>query len=424
MTTIDAPDACAGLRVLLVGTYPPPFGGIASHLVSLIPGLKERGAEDIAVLSFSRDEGVERRDGFTLHRFNLRRQVRRLLHPASWPVLARAFWLLGRHRLGIKNLITESVKAALINYVAERHGSNVASFYQSDMNIQLLPLGRLWRNKRAIVLTVFGEIYEQVSSNLLDRHRRLFRELISLPAAVLSSSCHCARSFSAIGVTRPIEPVYYGVETANVTSAALRSQFRDTHRIRPEEVVVLFMGRFSKEMGLDVLLATAPELLEKSSAVRLVIAGARGEYSERATQLGAANPDRVLVLQDVPFKQQALIYSAADLFVAPSFNQRACMGMAIKEAMAAALPVIGGAGGGVPEAVVHGETGFLVPLATSGAVDAGQFIAHVLQLVEDRQTRTRLGRAGRRRAEQLFSYEKTNQRMAEIFMSALATVSR
>jgi glycosyltransferase involved in cell wall biosynthesis len=57
-------------------------------------------------------------------------------------------------------------------------------------------------------------------------------------------------------------------------------------------------------------------------------------------------------------------------------------------------------------------------------VDAEQFVERVMKLVEERDTRARLGINGRRRAEQLFSNETTNRRMAELFMSAAASVGR
>ena len=333
----------------------------------------------------------------------------------------RAFWA---HRLGVRILARECIKAVLINGVVKRHRSKVACFYQCNLNMELLPLGRAWKGKCETVLMAFGELYERESGPFMTRHKRLFKDLISVPSAVASSSCHCARSFAAIGVTREIEPVYFGVELAGVTSAELRSSFRTERGIGPEDIVVLFMGRFTKEMGLDVLVKTAPTLLARSSAVRLLIAGAHGDYSGQAKELAVAHADRVFVMENVPFKQQAAIYSAADLLVAPSFNQRACMGLAIKEAMAARLPVVGGAGGGVPEAVVDGETGYLVPLDAGGTVDAEQFVERVMKLVEERDTRVRLGVNGRRRAEQLFSNETTNRRMAELFMSAAASVGR
>jgi len=414
---------CLKLRLLLVGTYPPPYGGIASHLTTLIPGLRSWGAEDVAVISFTSENCIEQRDGFKVYRFNLRRQIWRLLNPLNWPVIFCTSYMLGRHGVSVKPLIIECIKTILINQVAKRHRSKVVSFYQCDMSMALLPLARLWRSKRSIVLSVFGEIYEKGIGEFITTHQQLFREIFSIPVAIVSSSCHCARAYAPIGITRPIEPVYYGVELANTTSANLRSNFRETHRIMPEDIVVLFMGRFTKEMGLDVLLKAATPLLERNRAVRLLIAGAKGDQSEPVMTLAAAYPDRVFVMQDVPFSQQAAIYSSADLLVAPSFNQRACMGMAIKEAMAAGLPVVGGAGGGVPEAIVHGETGFLVPLASDGAVDIEQFTDDVLRLVKETETRMRLGRNGRHRAEHLFSYEKTNQRMAEIFMLAMSAAS-
>ena len=139
----------------------------------------------------------------------------------------------------------------------------------------------------------------------------------------------------------------------------------------------------------------------------------------QAAALAAKYPDRVLVMEDVPFAKQAALYSAADFLVAPGFDQRACMGLAIKDAMAAALPVLAGAGGGVPEAVVDGETGFLIPLDQSGGVDVDRFVDCVLHLAEDPAMRKRLGSQGRRRAEELFGVEKTNQRMAKIFMSVM-----
>lgn len=414
---------CHGLRLLIVGTYPPPFGGIASHLTTLIPGLRSMEAEDIAVLSFSADDKVEERDGFRIYRFNVKYHLRKLFNPANWSMVWRVVRSLAPHKIGARVILTECVKAVLIEEVARRHRSQVASFYQCDLNMQLPALAQAWRGKRAIVLTVFGELYERTSGPFMMERREFFKDMVTAPFAVASSSCHCARSFSLIGVTRQVEPVYYGVELNGATSQDLRVAFRKDNRMAPDDVVVLFMGRLSQEMGLDVLLKAAPALLSRDGRIRLLIAGARGELSEQAAALASAHADRVVLMQNVSFSQQASLYSAADMLVAPSFNQRACMGMAIKEAMAARLPVIGGAGGGVPEAVVEAETGFLVPVASDGAVDADQFVERVMRLVQQRDLREKLGAAGRVRAEVLFSHEKTNERMSAIFMAARASVS-
>lgn len=414
---IKPAQSCRGLRVLLVATYPPPFGGIATHLTTLVPGLKQRGAEDIAVLSFGDKDSVEKHDEFTLYRFNLKSAAKFLARPSAWPVIAATLRALGGRSLGAKTLLLETLKAVLCDMVARKHRSKVVSFYASEASLQLLPLARYWGKRRATVLTVFGEVYSE--PEFMQRHRSLYAELFAHPHAVLSSSRHCASSFASIGIDRTIEPVYYGVRLDGVSSAALRSQFRRERGIAEDDIVVLFVGRFSKEMGLDVLLRAAPGLLAGDPRIRLVIAGGKAELSAEAAALAQQHDGRAVVIENLPFSQQDAVYSAGDMLVAPSFNQRACMGMAIKEAMAAGLPVIASVGGGVPEAVVDNETGFLIPLDGSGAVDVEQFSNAVRRLAADAQLRTQLGEAGRRRAESIFAYDVTNERMAGIFMSAM-----
>ena len=70
---------CAGLRVLLRAPYPPPYGGIASHIVSLIPGLKAHGAEDIAVLYFGTKNEIQNIKGAKIYRYALKTQMWRIL---------------------------------------------------------------------------------------------------------------------------------------------------------------------------------------------------------------------------------------------------------------------------------------------------------------------------------------------------------
>jgi glycosyltransferase involved in cell wall biosynthesis len=95
------------------------------------------------------------------------------------------------------------------------------------------------------------------------------------------------------------------------------------------------------------------------------------------------------------------------------------MGMSIKEAMAASRPVIGSLAGGIPEAIVDEETGFLVPLDATRHIDASQLLDRIERLVVDADLRTGMGEAARRRAEAMFSMERTIDRMGEIFVAAM-----
>lgn len=406
-----------GVRILFLGTYPPPFGGIAAHLKMLMPTLIKTGVEDIAVLSFGTRNVVETVDGITVHRVNLRSNLWQILLPQYvflvWKVIIR----LGvQGGLNYKTLIQEVLKTIITAKVASQHKSNVVSSYMAHVSLQLLPLYEHWRRKKGIILTVFGEVYE--APEFMMAQKSLINQLLLIPDFVLASSRHCANSFQKIGNERSIEPVFYGVELDGVTTREKRDDFRKKQGIKQDEVLVFFMGRMVNDMGLDVVLDTAIVLLASEHKVRLLIAGATGDLSPQAHALAKQHPERILVLENVSFQQQRELYSAADILVAPSFNQRACMGVSIKEAMAARLPVVGGAGGGIPEAVVDGETGFLVPVGGSGSIDSEKYVEAVRKLVSDTKLRTRFGNAGRQRAEELFSVEATNHRIAEIMRAA------
>jgi glycosyltransferase involved in cell wall biosynthesis len=179
------------------------------------------------------------------------------------------------------------------------------------------------------------------------------------------------------------------------------------------------MGRFTDEMGLGRVIDVAPKIFAKMPAARLLLAGAKGPLGPSAQALAERFPDKVRIMNDVPFAVQPSVYAASDMVLAPSHDQHACMGMSIKEAMAASRPVIGSLAGGIPEAIVDEETGFLVPLDATRHIDASQLLDRIERLVVDADLRTGMGEAARRRAEAMFSMERTIDRMGEIFVAAM-----
>lgn len=408
--------SCNGLRLLIVGPYPPPFGGIASHLVTLVPGLRRRGAEDIAIVSFGNKDEVTDIEGAKVYRFETATHANELARPGGWRALAASVSSLSGGRLGARAILREATKAMLIDRVARAHSSNVASFYQSDLSLAMMPCARMWGRRRGLVLTVFGEVYDNPA--LFESSGALMRRMFELPAAIASSSRHCANSFKRVGVTREIEPVYYGVDLERLHAPELREPFRAERGVARDEVLLVFMGRFTDEMGLGRLLDVAPSVLDGFGSVKLMLAGAKGPLSSDAGVLATRYPGRVMVMNDVPFAIQPALYAASDVVLAPTHDQHACMGMSIKEAMAAARPVIGSLAGGIPEAIVDGETGYLVPLDDTRHIDAQGLQQAIFSLSNESVLRERMGRSGRARAEAMFTMDLTIDRMSELFMSA------
>ena len=150
-----------GVSILFLATYPPPFGGIASHLKTLIPALLNAGVDDIAVLSFGAKDSVEKVDGITVYRVNLRSNLGQIFLPQNIYLVLKTLWSLGvQGGLPLKNLVMEAIKSVITAKVVSRHKCNVVSSYMAHVSLQLLVLNRHWQGKKGIILTVFGEIYE------------------------------------------------------------------------------------------------------------------------------------------------------------------------------------------------------------------------------------------------------------------------
>ncbi|HEY7213157.1 MAG TPA: glycosyltransferase, partial [Thermoanaerobaculia bacterium] len=108
----------------------------------------------------------------------------------------------------------------------------------------------------------------------------------------------------------------------------------------------------------------------------------------------------------LPLIEEVLV--GADVFLLPSESES--FGLAALEAMSCEVPVIASDAGGLPEVVVHGETGFLCPV---GDVDA--MAAAALRLLTDEDLRRRFGAASRRRAVEEFSQETVVRRYRSIY---------
>lgn len=107
------------------------------------------------------------------------------------------------------------------------------------------------------------------------------------------------------------------------------------------------------------------------------------------------------------------VMRALDVVVHPADNES--FGRTVVEAMAAGLPVVGVAGGGVGETVVDGVTGLL-----ARPDSAADLAAHLQRLVADSALRDRLGKAGRGRAEREYSLSACADRLALVYQRARA----
>ena len=172
-----------------------------------------------------------------------------------------------------------------------------------------------------------------------------------------------------------------------------------------EPVTILSVGRLRAPKDF-VTLVRAMAVLEPGSAC-LRIAGDgpdRAAVASEVARLGLGGMVELLGTRSDVLE----LLAGADVFVLSSDSEG--LPLSVLEAMAAGLPVVASAVGGVPEAVRGGETGTLVPPRDSAALAQA-----LVRLVADPALRSSLGEAGRRRVEREFSLERFEREHLELY---------
>ena len=185
--------------------------------------------------------------------------------------------------------------------------------------------------------------------------------------------------------------------------------------IDPNNRYLLFVGRITRQKGFEHLIR-AIQFMDRDFQIVLCAAApdTAGMAEEMKIAVERAKAQRAGIIwidEMVGQKTACELYSHSAVFVCPSIYEP--FGIINLEAMACETAVVASAVGGIKEVVVDCETGFLVPLqqmkespfeATNPEEFARDFASRVNQLMRDPQLREQFGKAGRKRAEENFSW--------------------
>ncbi len=200
--------------------------------------------------------------------------------------------------------------------------------------------------------------------------------------------------------------------------------------VDPARPYVLFVGRITRQKGI-IHLVEAIRWIDRSLQV-VLCAGAPDteeigrEMAARVAEVGGRRGGVVWVKEMLPRAEVVQLYSHAAVFCCPSVYEP--FGIINLEAMACGTAVVASAVGGIPEVVVDGETGVLVdpglePGTFEPADPAGfarALAAAINRVGLDPELRARLGRNGRRRAEERFGWGAIARRTLAVYEAALA----
>ncbi len=171
--------------------------------------------------------------------------------------------------------------------------------------------------------------------------------------------------------------------------------------------VVGTVGRLDEYKNQALLVRAMAPLL--SSRVRLVIVG-EGEARPEVEAAIAALPEPRWVVMTGRRMDVPRVVQAFDVFALSSKSEG--LPLVVPEAMAASLPVVATAVGGLPDVIEEAETGLLVPVDQQSLTEA------LSSLVKNGEIAKTMGRAGRERALERYSYDRMVDQYMELYLSA------
>lgn len=181
----------------------------------------------------------------------------------------------------------------------------------------------------------------------------------------------------------------------------------DTQRYKPalqKENKVLFVGRLLPHKGVDYLIKAAPADIEVDIVGQIY----DQEYYKALRELAVGK--RVSFFHNLTDEEIAYKFATASVFVSPVVYKNELFSLVFLEAMASGCACIGTNVGGIPEIIIDGKTGFLLPLGDSSALRK-----KIEYLIGNPDIAIQMGEAGRRRVEEMFTWDSVAKRCIEVY---------
>jgi alpha-maltose-1-phosphate synthase len=227
-----------------------------------------------------------------------------------------------------------------------------------------------------------------------------------------------------------VHVIYNGIDTAEYAPDP-NTDVLEKHGIDPSKPSVVFVGRITRQKGVQYLLEAAKAF--DPSAQLVLCAGSAdtpelgAEVERRVDELKATREGVFWIEQMLPKPDVIQILSHATVFACPSIYEP--LGIVNLEAMACEAAVVATATGGIVEVVVDDQTGSLVPIepgddGTGAPRDPAKFAADFAQrvnaLIADPAKAAQFGKAGRKRAVEAFAWPAIAEQTSMLYRDLVA----
>ena len=215
-------------------------------------------------------------------------------------------------------------------------------------------------------------------------------------------------------------PIHLGIDLAPYNEARKNQQvissLREKYGLGSGETTILFAGRLLKKKGVHLILDIMPRLLKEFPQLKLMITGStkygknqNTKYVQKIKRMTDEIKDHVVFTDFVSPDMMPYIYQLADIVVTPSIWNEPFL-LVNLEAMSSKKPVVTTKKGGIPEVVIHGESGFVFAAENYGQ----ELFRYLSLLLKSKQLSDEVSNQGWERAKE-FSWNRTATGYFKVF---------
>jgi glycosyltransferase involved in cell wall biosynthesis len=252
------------------------------------------------------------------------------------------------------------------------------------------------------VLETYAEVHDKSVMNFKNEEARThyWKTLFSLCERIIAPSDYCAKGPLTYASSELVHMVFATTLDSAVFENDTRTQQEGRTRfsLPTNEFIVAAVGSFSPRKGHDHLIKAVAEGRKKGSDMGVLLCGEGNPEWLRELARQEGIEDHVYIFQNLSEEELRLLFKAADMYCDASNTPRACLGIALTEALATGMPAIAYDVAGLPEVVADKKTGYLVP------VDDIPALAATIEMLyrATPEERALLGANGRIRAKTVF----------------------
>ena len=231
---------------------------------------------------------------------------------------------------------------------------------------------------------------------------------------IISISEHLIPRLYNLGVSpNKIRVIPHGINASEYKPKKRGHHFRNLLGIKPTELVIGYVGRLVPLKGVSFLIDAFKIVSGKNSNAKLLIVGDGPQRKQLEYLSGNMKSEKKIIFTGfVPKERMPEIYNTLDIFVLPSFTEG--LSNTLLEAMASGKPIITTPVGGNTELIENGKNGYLVHTRS-----VKELAERILDLLNAPNERTQMGKAGRTKILNQYTWEKIIPRYEKVYKQVL-----